>query len=333
MTQTKLKSRFDVLSAAQWLNVQDACMDFGARNIWDYQVRSKNDRDLRVDASIRSHERWVVGKYATSGGKAELRRTQHEIARESRSQYVALLTTTGGMQVEHFQRNSELKACSLALLSSAEDLLIRSSSGAQETYVLCIPSEFVESRVVRPEDACGLSLPVERGIGNIIKQSVLALHQDSSFLSDSEFLASARLVAELIMLALMGVSELQTIESPVRAKTLLHAKRVIRDQLSDPDLTLMGVATECGISLGYLHQLFKQDGRTAWEYLKVARLQHARYLIDQGLCRPNTVTEVALQCGFSNLSQFSTAFKEQFGMSPRDALRTLRHGAAPVHVQ
>jgi AraC-like DNA-binding protein len=33
-----------------------------------------------------------------------------------------------------------------------------------------------------------------------------------------------------------------------------------------------------------------------------------------------TVTDVATACGYSNLSQFSTAFRREFGISPIDAL-------------
>ncbi|HEX3912366.1 MAG TPA: helix-turn-helix domain-containing protein [Steroidobacteraceae bacterium] len=36
--------------------------------------------------------------------------------------------------------------------------------------------------------------------------------------------------------------------------------------------------------------------------------------------RITTVTDVAITCGYSNLSQFSTAFRREFGIPPKDAL-------------
>jgi AraC-like DNA-binding protein len=109
-------------------------------------------------------------------------------------------------------------------------------------------------------------------------------------------------------------------ESSIRAGNLSRAKRIIRRRLSDPDLTLSDIARECCLSLDYLHRLFRNDGRTMWEYLKSERLQRARELLDLGTLRRMTVTELALECGFSNMSYFSTAFKRAFGLCPREVL-------------
>ena len=75
------------------------------------------------------------------------------------------------------------------------------------------------------------------------------------------------------------------------------------------------------MSLGHLHHLFRDEGRTAWLFLKSERLERARQLLERPLRPDVTVTEISLACGFSNMSQFSTAFRRAFSISPRDLLR------------
>jgi AraC-like DNA-binding protein len=92
-----------------------------------------------------------------------------------------------------------------------------------------------------------------------------------------------------------------------------------RARLTDPTLTLADVARESGLSLRYLHALFKGSGHTMREYLVAERLQHARFLLVQAQMSA-TVTEICFASGFSNASQFSTAFRRAFERSPREVL-------------
>jgi AraC-like DNA-binding protein len=84
------------------------------------------------------------------------------------------------------------------------------------------------------------------------------------------------------------------------------------------------VAKQCGISLRYLHEIFRTEGMTVSEYLKQQRLVRARRMLENAGF-DTTVTEVCFSCGFSNTSQFSTAFRRAFLMSPREVLRRLRY--------
>ena len=98
-------------------------------------------------------------------------------------------------------------------------------------------------------------------------------------------------------------------------------KRIVRQRLSDPDLNLVEVAQEAGLSLAYVHALFRDEGCTASEYLKHERLRVARALLESPAARTLSITEVCFESGFSNMSHFSTSFKRAFGLSPRDVRR------------
>ena len=57
----------------------------------------------------------------------------------------------------------------------------------------------------------------------------------------------------------------------------------------------------------------KQFNSTPGKWLMEKRLQHARFLLAS---KDKTVSEAAFESGFENLSHFSRAFKERFGISP-----------------
>jgi len=68
----------------------------------------------------------------------------------------------------------------------------------------------------------------------------------------------------------------------------------------------------------YLHNLFRDEGRTMYEYLKGERLQRARGMIDVSSANRMTITEIAMECGFSDPAYFSRLFKQVFGMTPSE---------------
>jgi AraC-like DNA-binding protein len=93
--------------------------------------------------------------------------------------------------------------------------------------------------------------------------------------------------------------------------------RLCDEMLSDvgKKFTLTMLEQKSGYSARALQYAFKElFGCGPLEWLREQRLQIARQRI---LTEPDeSVTEIGHQCGFSSLSQFSTAYKERFGVSP-----------------
>lgn len=98
------------------------------------------------------------------------------------------------------------------------------------------------------------------------------------------------------------------------AYKLLLAKQFI-DQHYSTQLSLSRIAEHCQLSRFHLSRLFRQtfDG-SIHEYLTQQRLDEANRLILKGHL---TLTQIAHQVGFFDLSAFSNCYKKRFGMSPR----------------
>lgn len=98
---------------------------------------------------------------------------------------------------------------------------------------------------------------------------------------------------------------------------MLRIKDYIHQRLHDPALGLAEIAAAVNISR-YLHKLFEADHQTVSLYIKGLRLDRARRdLLDPRLVgRP--ISAIAYSCGFGDLSGFNRAFKEAYGVSPKE---------------
>ena len=70
----------------------------------------------------------------------------------------------------------------------------------------------------------------------------------------------------------------------------------------------------------YIGRLFKKEmGITFHQYCLMLRLQKAEEFL---LKTSDKVIDIALECGFNNISYFNRAFKTQYGLSPREYVIT-----------
>jgi AraC family transcriptional regulator len=80
-------------------------------------------------------------------------------------------------------------------------------------------------------------------------------------------------------------------------------------------LTLEEVSKAAGFSPFHFHRIFKSFlGETLNQFVKRQRLERALFLMSHATRR--SLTDVALDCGFSSSSDFSRAFKQHYGLPP-----------------
>jgi AraC-like DNA-binding protein len=104
----------------------------------------------------------------------------------------------------------------------------------------------------------------------------------------------------------------------VQRTTMLRIKDYIDHHLPDPSLSPPQVAAAAGISTRYLHKLFAAQGQTVSEYMRDRRLDRVhRDLQDPGQAR-RTITTLAMNAGFGDISGFNRAFRRRYGLTPRE---------------
>jgi AraC-like DNA-binding protein len=100
-----------------------------------------------------------------------------------------------------------------------------------------------------------------------------------------------------------------------------HLQRLcqtIETLLPDPDLSLRRVADEEGVSSRYVQKLFASVDETFSHYLRTRRLARCRTDLASLQHARLSISEICFRWGFNGSAHFSRAFRDQYGMSPRE---------------
>jgi AraC family transcriptional regulator len=92
-------------------------------------------------------------------------------------------------------------------------------------------------------------------------------------------------------------------------------KRYIREHIQEP-LDRETLAAVVGFSIPHFHRVFTaHTGESAASYIRRLRMERAGRKLRMGAV---DITEVALAAGYESHAAFSKAFRQQFGVSPRE---------------
>lgn len=98
-----------------------------------------------------------------------------------------------------------------------------------------------------------------------------------------------------------------------RDARLEELRRYLDSHFADP-LTLASLAQQVCVTPEYLCRAFKEyTGKSVFDYLLNRRIQEAMILLRSG---DDKVSNIAMECGFNDLSYFSRKFKATVGRSP-----------------
>lgn len=101
-----------------------------------------------------------------------------------------------------------------------------------------------------------------------------------------------------------------------REKCIIQpAIQYIKSNYTTQTFSIKELANICKVSDTYFRQIFKKIyGTTPAKYIQILRLSYAKELLSSN---STSITDIVFTCGFNDVSYFSRAFKEQYGLSPR----------------
>ena len=106
-----------------------------------------------------------------------------------------------------------------------------------------------------------------------------------------------------------SISDIQTTDQQI-----LNAARYISEHFMQP-ITTRDVAQAVGFSPNYLSRKFRiSAGIGLHEYIVFVRLHHAAQEL---ISTDDSITTIALRCGFSDSNYFKDSFKRKYGITPR----------------
>ena len=98
-----------------------------------------------------------------------------------------------------------------------------------------------------------------------------------------------------------------------------EAIRYINQHYAEQNLDLEVIARELGVSSGHLGVLFRQEtGETLWQLIIKVRMERAKELLKSKSAK---ISDVYPACGYSSASYFSKAFRDTYGLTPKEYQR------------
>jgi AraC-like DNA-binding protein len=198
-----------------------------------------------------------------------------------------------------------------AFLASSNSLFEAKLDHA-DIALLTIPGAEMDNRLRRR--SAPRILDINRGLGRVLAGMLAELFAQRAHLSAAEFDAVCdRLVDLLCMLA---VGDDRPVAEGGLVEVEAMARRYVREHATDPGLTGATMAHALGWSLRQVQLALQQAGTTPRELIRDERLA----LVHERLRSPVHIVigDLAQRCGFSSTSVLSTAFRQRYGMSPRE---------------
>jgi AraC-like DNA-binding protein len=101
-----------------------------------------------------------------------------------------------------------------------------------------------------------------------------------------------------------------------------EARDFILAHAAEP-IELSRLAARLGVSMRALQTGFQKNfGCSPRDFIVECRLERARKRLEAD--SPNTITEIALTCGFGDLGHFSTRYRDKYGETPSETVRRNR---------
>ena len=127
-------------------------------------------------------------------------------------------------------------------------------------------------------------------------------------------------VHDLVALALGASRDAEEIAKGrgVRAARLRALKDDIVANLHRTDLSLDAMAKRHRISPRYIRQLFADEATSFSDFVRAQRLVRAHRMLGSPRYEALTISAIAYDAGFNDLSNFNHAFRRAYGMTPSD---------------
>lgn len=109
--------------------------------------------------------------------------------------------------------------------------------------------------------------------------------------------------------------------SSTKIVTLMRLKSVIDARLPDPTLNPEVAAAAAGLSVRYSNALLAEEDMSLQRYIVARRLDRCRRAFEDPAQAHRTISDIAYNWGFSDLTHFCRRFKAEFGFSPREYRR------------
>lgn len=166
----------------------------------------------------------------------------------------------------------------------------------------------------------------DTGMGSLLIDYLLSLSHRLPAMTPEELPHAATATRSMLAACLTQAADHVAKARQQLESTALHrARRIVHANLQSPDFSSKDLCRLLGTSRSSLYRLFERLGGVS-HYIQQQRLLHAHALLSDP-SNTSPIYKIAEDACFYDASSFSRAFKQEFGLNPRDVRASAHPGA------
>jgi AraC-like DNA-binding protein len=236
-----------------------------------------------------------------------------EVSRASEGDFLISLLAHGSGSIEQDGRATHLGAGQIALLDLSQSFADLFSKDLRLIFVR-VPRRQLLARLPEAERMTAVALNGRTSLGafiNALIRSVTDLDSDLDPCAAS--IVASSIIEIFAAIANEELGYLKDVDNR-RVGLLERAKRFMEQNLGDTELDVEKISSAMAVSRRTLNRIFAAHGITATQWLWSKRIEASHVLLREGNFRH--VGDVAVACGFVDISHFGRVFKKKYGVPP-----------------
>jgi AraC-like DNA-binding protein len=253
-----------------------------------------------------------------SSGRQRVFRTPSRIARATDDYILIALGKHGIGAVLQDGRETTIHPGEFALYDTTRPYELQFNDDFTQT-IFQVPRAMLQRRIAGTENLTAVSFTPDRPLQKLAYNFISSVAEIADRLDPDSALRLSDQATDLVAMAISERLSANALSSSTHRQALLcRLKAHILTHLPDPDLCLAETAAALGISPRYVSSLFADEQTSFQRFVLAQRLEHCKRDLSSPVHAHRHIGEIAFAWGFNDLSHFGRAFREHFGLSPRD---------------
>lgn len=244
----------------------------------------------------------------------EISRTADHILRDRRNTYSFILLKHGGWRGELDEGAVQVGSGQVTIMDFARTWRVIGTD--QENVMLVVPRETVDALAPNAPPLHGRTF--DGASGRLFAEHLLALTRHLPAMTADEVSLIREATLALMANALASLSRKERAASRPLPAPVARVRAYVEERLTSPQLCVDAICRDLAVTRATLYRSFVAGGIAG--YIRRRRLEAAHARISDPAETASVVEIAELYC-FSSHAHFSTAFRNCFGYTPRDARR------------
>ncbi|MER7580221.1 helix-turn-helix domain-containing protein [Kitasatospora sp. NPDC097691] len=305
--------------------------DMVARDLVPVTVSSPKAADFRAEAAVL--DLGPVRVSAHSHPPVRSRRPPALTRRSDPEQYqLALVEGENPMWISQHGNDSGPVRGDLVLWDTSRpfEAGTRDEDGTSRSLILHIPRTALPVNADKTDRLLARKMSARRGTGAILARFLTSLGDHATECGPGELERLGGIARDLAAVCLAEYADAaREVDTETRSRAVLERVKVfIEHNLDHPDLGPEVIAEHHHISVRSLHLLFQGEEESVSRLIRRRRLERCHADLARPELAHRSIHTVAARWGFGSAAVFSRAFREAYGLTPREHRRRSTHGAA-----